>query len=90
MLDWLIEAGQWLFDWLLGRLQDLGDVIWGGFLSSLPDASGTSLAPFYDVLSVANQYVPIDAAVALLVAYWTFQAGLIVVRMVLKLIPGVG
>lgn len=90
MLDWLKEAGVWLWDWLLGTLTAIGEAVWGGFLQVLPDVSGTSLAPWFDVLSVANQWLPIDAAVVLLGAFWTFSMSFTVVKMVLKLIPGIG
>ena len=90
MVDWIVEAVQWLWSWVLGLLQAAGELAWSGFLPLIPGFDATELEGVIAYLVVANQWLPLDAALSSIIAYWSFVAAFVGFKFALKLIPGIG
>lgn len=90
MGDIFIRAMRSVWRWIVDLLTDAGRSLVDGLVQGLPMFDGTSLEPFAEWLAIINQWVPLDAAIGCLVAYWTFLTLFILFKMGLKLFPGIG
>ncbi len=88
--DEILDAIQAAWRWVVDVSADMGDVMMNGFITEIPALQGTSLEPYYNILQICNQWVPIDMAILYLGTYFTFIITFIVFKMVLKFVPFIG
>ena len=90
MIDWIIEALQWFWDWLVWTVGVLADGLVNGFIRDLPVFDGTGFEVAADYLEVANQWLPLDFLMLALATMWTFILAFIIVKFIWKAIPTTG
>jgi len=90
MMDWLVEAAQWIWAWILDIVKAAADIALNGLFSAVPTFDHSGLQAVADILYIGNKWVPIDVLILGLAAHWTFLALFVGVKFVLKLIPGIG
>jgi hypothetical protein len=89
MLDWLVEAGQWLLGWIADLGSAAASAAFSG-VTAVAQIPTADLQPYVGLLGVANRWVPLEELVGLLVIYWGFVGAFATAKLVLKLIPTVG
>ena len=77
--DWLVESVDTIFSALLDHL-----------FAAIPEQFQADAASYGQYIEVANAWVPLDYGITLLGIYYTFLSVFVVIKFVLKLIPGVG
>lgn len=88
--DLILDALQACWRWIVDTAKSIGEGMMNGFLADIPELQGTTIEPYYDMLQVANQWVPIDMAIAYIGVYWGFIISFIVFKMIIKFIPFIG
>lgn len=77
--SWLTDSVDGIFDSLLDYL-----------FAAIPDAFQADASTYRQYIEVANVWVPLDYGITLLGAYYTFLSVFVVIKFVLKIIPGIG
>lgn len=65
---------------------ELVDYVMLPVVDALPEMS-YNMSFFYDVAALANQWLPLDYAIALVGAYYSFICGVCLIKWILGLIP---
>ena len=86
MIDAIVRALQAVWRFLVDGVTSAARGLMNGLVTDLPVFDDTSLEPFAQWLSVINQWVPFDAAVASLGAYWVFAGSVPVYKFLFKIV----
>lgn len=88
MFESILNAVKDAFSWLMTQISSLGNYCFEYILSFVPPTA--NLTPSGTVgfaLDAANQWVPIDLAISLLIGYVGFVVAFLAVKVIVKMIP---
>lgn len=85
MFEWV----RTFFEWFWNLVVSYGQGLWGRIVEAIPSWA-PNFAPYTGYLGAADQWFPLSEGVMMLGAYMAFLLVFVVVKMVLKLIPGIG
>ncbi|HAI14573.1 MAG TPA: hypothetical protein DCM28_22900 [Phycisphaerales bacterium] len=89
MVNWLIEALIWIYDWIIDRVMYVVDSILNGFITDNRFDIVAVLNTFKDSYAFVNQAIPFNECLTILLAAFVIKAGIRITRHVIGWIPGV-
>lgn len=91
MLSMLLDALKTFWDWLMGIILSIGASVINFVMSAVPGLDSSSFenskGSVAFAVSAANAWVPIDLVITLFVAYASFVAVFLTIKIAIKLIP---
>lgn len=90
IMDQILCALKRFVCWLVNALYDIFAPALQSVLERIPDAVLGLAGELAAAIAIANHWLPLTEIFAMAVTYYTFLAGFVVVKLLLKLVPTVG
>lgn len=94
MIEWILEGIKDAFYWFLDLVFDVFGVLVGAIFDALPSSWQTSIAtgiaqvqPYFDAI---NRWIPVQEMFGMFLTYMAILLLFSIIKIVVKMIPGIG